>query len=92
MTAFEEVIAATSTDQAPWYIVPANRKWYRNLVVAELVVQALTTMKLSTPPAPSEFQDAEDRLAGCSGASFAGSGWCRPPRSATLQLVLQALV
>lgn len=52
MTAFEEVIAATSTDQAPWYIVPANRKWYRNLVVAELVVQALTAMKLSTPPAP----------------------------------------
>ncbi|MBL8071242.1 MAG: polyphosphate kinase 2 family protein [Nitrospira sp.] len=52
MTAFEEVIAATSTEQAPWYVVPANRKWYRNLVVAELVVQALTAMKLSTPPAP----------------------------------------
>lgn len=52
MTAFEEVIAATSTDQAPWYIVPANRKWYRNLVVAEVVVQALAAMKLSTPPAP----------------------------------------
>ena len=53
MTAFEEVIAATSTDLAPWHIVPANRKWYRNLVVAELVVQALTAMKLSTPPAPT---------------------------------------
>ena len=52
MTAFEEVLAATSTDRAPWYIVPANRKWYRNLVVAELVVQALAAMKLSTPPAP----------------------------------------
>lgn len=52
MTAFEEVIAATSTERAPWYIVPANRKWYRNLVVAELVVQALTAMKLSRPPAP----------------------------------------
>ena len=54
MTAFEEVIAATSTDHAPWYIVPANRKWYRNLVVAELVVQALTAMKLSTPPASKD--------------------------------------
>ena len=52
ITAFEEVIAATSTEQAPWYIVPANRKWYRNLVVAELVVQALTARKLSSPPAP----------------------------------------
>ena len=52
MAAFEEVIAATSTERAPWYIVPANRKWYRNLVVAELVVQALAAMKLSRPPAP----------------------------------------
>ena len=52
MTAFEDVMAATSTDRAPWYIVPANRKWYRNLAVAEIVVQALAAMKLSTPPAP----------------------------------------
>jgi PPK2 family polyphosphate:nucleotide phosphotransferase len=52
MTAFEDVIAATSTDRAPWYVVPANRKWYRNFLVAELVVQALTAMKLSTPPEP----------------------------------------
>ena len=52
MTAFEDLMAATSTERAPWYIVPANRKWYRNLVVAELVMQALAAMKLSTPPAP----------------------------------------
>ncbi|HQV12058.1 MAG TPA: polyphosphate kinase 2 family protein [Nitrospira sp.] len=52
MTAFEDVMAATSTECAPWYIVPANHKWYRNLVVAELVVQALAAMKLSIPPAP----------------------------------------
>jgi len=51
--AFEDVISATSTAQAPWYIVPANRKWYRNLVVAERVVDALERMKLKTPPAPS---------------------------------------
>ena len=53
MEAFEDMMAATSTDYAPWYIVPANRKWYRNLVVAELVVDALEDMKLKTPPAPS---------------------------------------
>ncbi|MEQ1628428.1 MAG: polyphosphate kinase 2 family protein, partial [Nitrospira sp.] len=41
MQAFEDVISATSTQHAPWYIVPANRKWYRNLVVAERVVEAL---------------------------------------------------
>ena len=53
MAAFKAVLAATSTDHAPWYIVPANRKWYRNLVVAERVVSALEDMKLKTPSAPT---------------------------------------
>lgn len=50
--AFEAMMAATSTDQAPWYIVPANRKWYRNLIIAERVVGALESMKLKPPQAP----------------------------------------
>ena len=53
MDAFEDVMAATSTDHAPWYIVPSNRKWYRNLVVADRVVEALENMKLKTPPPPA---------------------------------------
>jgi PPK2 family polyphosphate:nucleotide phosphotransferase len=52
LKAFEDVISATSTDCAPWYIVPANRKWYRNLVVADRIVNVLEDMKLKTPPAP----------------------------------------
>jgi PPK2 family polyphosphate:nucleotide phosphotransferase len=52
MKAFEDVIAATSTTDAPWYIVPANRKWYRNLVIADRVVNILNSMKLTIPPAP----------------------------------------
>ncbi len=50
--AFEDVISATSTERAPWYIVPANRKWYRNLIVSNRIVDALEGMKLKTPPAP----------------------------------------
>ena len=53
MEAFENVMTATSTDHAPWYIVPANRKWYRNLLVADRVVSVLEAMKLKTPPAPA---------------------------------------
>jgi PPK2 family polyphosphate:nucleotide phosphotransferase len=53
MEAFEDLMAVTSTDHAPWYIVPANRKWYRNLVVADRVVYALEDMKLKIPPAPA---------------------------------------
>jgi len=52
MDAFEDVMSATSTDHAPWYIVPANTKWYRNLVIADRIVSALEDMKLKTPPAP----------------------------------------
>lgn len=53
MAAFETMMAATSTDRAPWYIIPANQKWYRNLVIADRVVDALENMKLKTPPAPA---------------------------------------
>jgi PPK2 family polyphosphate:nucleotide phosphotransferase len=52
MKAFEDVISATSTERAPWYIVPANRKWYRNLVIADRVVDALESLHLKTPPTP----------------------------------------
>jgi PPK2 family polyphosphate:nucleotide phosphotransferase len=50
--AYEAAISATSTECAPWYIVPANRKWYRNLVVAITVVSALEKMKLKRVPPP----------------------------------------
>ena len=55
MKAFEDMLSATSTDHVPWYIVPANRKWYRNLVVAETIVKALEALKLSTPPEPPDI-------------------------------------
>jgi len=48
--AYEAAIAATSTEHAPWYVVPANRKWYRNLVVATTVVTSLEKMKLKRVP------------------------------------------
>lgn len=53
MDAFEAMLSATSTDLAPWHIVPANYKWYRNLVIAQQVVTTLENMKLETPPAPA---------------------------------------
>ncbi|HLX10710.1 MAG TPA: polyphosphate kinase 2 family protein [Thermoanaerobaculia bacterium] len=46
MAAYEEAIRRTSTDFAPWYVVPANRKWYRNLVVASVLVRTLESMRL----------------------------------------------
>jgi PPK2 family polyphosphate:nucleotide phosphotransferase len=60
--AFEDVLSATSTERAPWYIVPANRKWYRNLIVADRVVDALEEMKLKTPPEPDGVNFSKLRI------------------------------
>jgi polyphosphate kinase 2 (PPK2 family) len=62
MQAFEDVLSATSTEEAPWYIVPSNRKWYRNLVVADRIAQALEAMNLKTPPPPSGVDFAKLKI------------------------------
>ena len=54
--AFEDVLEKTSTDQAPWYVVPADRKWYRNIAVSEIVIQTLESLNMDFPP-PEEGLD-----------------------------------
>lgn len=49
MHAYTEAIAATSTDLAPWYIVPADRKWFTRLAVSEIIVKKLESMNLHYP-------------------------------------------
>jgi PPK2 family polyphosphate:nucleotide phosphotransferase len=49
MKAYSEAISRTSQPHAPWYIVPSNRKWLRNLVVARIVVDRLKQLDLSHP-------------------------------------------
>jgi PPK2 family polyphosphate:nucleotide phosphotransferase len=51
MRAYEETIAATSTKWAPWYVVPADHKWFTRLVVAQVVVSTLEELDLRYPPA-----------------------------------------
>jgi len=55
MEAYEAILTRCNTDYAPWHIVPANRKWYRDLVVTRAIVQAMEDMELAYPP-------PEDRL------------------------------
>ena len=47
--AYEEAIAETTTHAAPWYIVPADRKWYRNLVVSQLLIDKLEGLGMAYP-------------------------------------------
>jgi PPK2 family polyphosphate:nucleotide phosphotransferase len=57
--AYQVAIERTSTDAAPWYVVPANHKWYARLAVAELLTDALRSLEQSWPPA--DFDVAEQR-------------------------------
>jgi PPK2 family polyphosphate:nucleotide phosphotransferase len=47
--AYEAALSRTSADHAPWFIVPANRKWYRNIVIAETIVQTLEGLDMKYP-------------------------------------------
>jgi len=49
MKAYEDVLSKTSTKNAPWYIVPANRKWFRDLVISSMLVETLEGLKMKYP-------------------------------------------
>ncbi len=54
-SAFAAALSATSSDAAPWYVVPANSKTHRNVMIAELCLAALQSMKLVPPKANPAF-------------------------------------
>jgi polyphosphate kinase 2 (PPK2 family) len=56
MRAFEDAIARCNHPWAPWYVVPANRKWYRNLVVSTVLVETMQKMDMRYPPAPEGLE------------------------------------
>lgn len=56
MHAYEDVLSKTSMPWAPWYIVPANRKWYRDLVIGTVLVETLEKLEMRYPE-PAEDLD-----------------------------------
>ena len=48
--AYEDVLALTSTKHAPWYIIPANHKWFRDLAISQIVVKTMDEMGMTLPP------------------------------------------
>jgi polyphosphate kinase 2 (PPK2 family) len=47
--AYEAALSKTSTEDAPWYIVPSDRKWYRNLVISETLIEKLEALDMRYP-------------------------------------------
>ncbi len=55
--AYESVLTRTSTEAAPWYVVPADRKWYRNLVISQVIVDTLNGLNMAYPAAEDGLDD-----------------------------------
>jgi len=53
-SAYEDMIRNTATDYAPWYVVPADNKWFTRLVVSAVVVETLESLHLAYPTVPAE--------------------------------------
>ena len=61
--AYQAVLDRTSTDYAPWYVLPCDKMWYARLAVTELLIEALTDMKMSWPPADFDVEAEKKKLA-----------------------------
>lgn len=59
--AFEDAINATSTGHAPWFVVPANRKWFRDAVISRVIIQTLKRMDPQYPPPVADLNRYEIR-------------------------------
>jgi PPK2 family polyphosphate:nucleotide phosphotransferase len=61
--AYQAMLERTSTDYAPWHVVPCDRKWYSRLAILELLIEALEGLNLSWPPADFDVEAEKKRLA-----------------------------
>ena len=57
MDAYEPMLEHTSTRHAPWYVIPANHKWFRNLAISHIVADTMEDLGLTLPPARVDLAD-----------------------------------
>jgi polyphosphate kinase 2 (PPK2 family) len=57
MRAYEDALSRCNPPEAPWYIIPSDRKWYRNLKVSEIILEMLEAMNPQFPSGGSELDD-----------------------------------
>jgi PPK2 family polyphosphate:nucleotide phosphotransferase len=58
MVVYEDAFEHCTTDEAPWYVIPSDQKWYRNLAIARVVVETLTEMDPQWPRLPNSEREA----------------------------------
>jgi PPK2 family polyphosphate:nucleotide phosphotransferase len=57
VAAFEDAMEQTSTKRAPWYVIPANHKWFRDLAISQIVADTMEEMGLKLPPTQVDIAD-----------------------------------
>ncbi|CAN5860589.1 polyphosphate kinase 2 family protein [soil metagenome] len=60
--AYQAVLDKTSTDYAPWHVVPCDKKWYSRLAITELLIESLKSLDLTWPPANFDVEAQKTRL------------------------------
>ena len=73
VAAYEEAIAETATDESPWYVIPSDRRWYRKLAVANLVVDAVAGLDLRLPAPPEGVDELQIPTLRSDGAARGGA-------------------
>ena len=59
--AFEDALSKCSTEFAPWFIIPANHKWFRNLAVSQIVVETLESLKMEFPQPTVDIREIKEK-------------------------------
>jgi PPK2 family polyphosphate:nucleotide phosphotransferase len=57
LTAYEDAISRCSTEYAPWYVIPSNRKWFRNLAISRTLVRALESLDMRFPAPSADIRE-----------------------------------
>jgi hypothetical protein len=79
MEAYEEAMERTSTERAPWYVIPSDHKWFRDLAISEILADTLEDMDLKLPPA--EVDIAEIRRKYHAAAAQQSRRGYKPPKA-----------
>ena len=55
--AYDDVLAKCNTEQAPWFVIPANHKWFRDIAVSEIIVSTLESMNIQVPKPTVDIEE-----------------------------------
>jgi PPK2 family polyphosphate:nucleotide phosphotransferase len=69
IAAYDEVLARTSTPDAPWFVIPADHKWFRNLAISEIVVTAMEALDIQLPSPRVDLDDIRRKYHGAAAAT-----------------------